>query len=167
MCSSDLNEGNAPEILKNKIILSLDLARMVAGSRYRGDFEERIKNVIDEVTDRNDIILFIDEFHNVIGAGKSEGSLDAANILKPVLTKGDLQIIGATTIDEYRKNIEKDPAFERRLMPILIGEPSIDAAIEIINGIKDRYENHHKVEIKDGPSAKRHHFPALLAEIYT
>lgn len=144
-----INEGNAPEILKNKIILSLDLARMVAGSRYRGDFEERIKNVIDEVTDRNDIILFIDEFHNVIGAGKSEGSLDAANILKPVLTKGDLQIIGATTIDEYRKNIEKDPAFERRLMPILIGEPSIDAAIEIINGIKDRYENHHKVEITD------------------
>lgn len=144
-----INEGNAPEILKNKIILSLDLARMVAGSRYRGDFEERIKNVIDEVTDRNDIILFIDEFHNVIGAGKSEGSLDAANILKPVLTKGDLQIIGATTIDEYRKNIEKDPAFERRLMPILIGEPSIDVAIEIINGIKDRYENHHKVEITD------------------
>lgn len=144
-----INEGNAPEILKNKIILSLDLARMVAGSRYRGDFEERIKNVIDEVTDRNDIILFIDEFHNVIGAGKSEGSLDAANILKPVLTKGDLQIIGATTIDEYRKNIEKDPAFERRLIPILIGEPSIDAAIEIINGIKDRYENHHKVEITD------------------
>ena len=144
-----INEGNAPEILKNKIILSLDLARMVAGSRYRGDFEERIKNVIDEVTGRNDIILFIDEFHNVIGAGKSEGSLDAANILKPALTKGDLQIIGATTIDEYRKNIEKDPAFERRLMPILVEEPSVDATIEIINGIKDRYENHHKVEITD------------------
>lgn len=142
-------EGNIPEIIKNKEIVSLDLAGMIAGTKYRGDFEERIKGVIEELMKRDNVILFIDEFHTLIGAGGAEGALDAANILKPNLARGDLQIIGATTIDEYRKHIEKDAALERRLQPILVEEPSIEDSKEILKGIRDKFEAHHKVTITD------------------
>lgn len=142
-------KGQVPELLSDKRILSLDLTGMVAGTKYRGDFEERIKKVIDEVKNANDIILFIDEVHTLIGAGSAEGAVDAANILKPSLARGELQVIGATTIDEYRKNIEKDAALERRFQPVNVGEPSKDAAVEILKGIRDKYEAHHKVKITD------------------
>ena len=144
-----ITEGDIPDILKDKKIISLDLTGMVAGTKYRGDFEERIKNAIDEVKKAKDIILFIDEVHTLIGAGSAEGSTDAANILKPSLARGELQIIGATTIDEYRKNIEKDAALERRFQPVTVGEPSENDAIEILNGLKEKYEAHHKVKITD------------------
>ena len=142
-------KGTVPEILKDKRIVSLDLTGMVAGTKYRGDFEERIKGVIDEVTNSKDIILFIDEVHTLMGTGSAEGAVDAANILKPSLARGELQLIGATTIDEYRKNIEKDSALERRFQPIMVGEPSVEDAIEILKGIRDKYEAHHKVKITD------------------
>lgn len=141
--------GEVPEMLKNKKIVSLDLTGMVAGTKYRGDFEERIKKVIDEVKASDDIILFIDEVHTLIGAGSAEGAVDAANILKPSLARGELQVIGATTIEEYRKNIEKDAALERRFQPITVGEPSEEEAVEILKGIRDKYEAHHKVKITD------------------
>lgn len=141
--------GQVPELLKDKRILSLDLTGMVAGTKYRGDFEERIKGVVDEVVNSTDIILFIDEVHTLIGAGSAEGAVDAANILKPSLARGELQLIGATTIDEYRKNIEKDAALERRFQPVTVNEPSIEDAIEILKGIRDKYEAHHKVKITD------------------
>ncbi len=139
----------APDILLNKKIYSLDLTGMIAGTKYRGDFEERIKAVIDEVKKSKDIILFIDEVHTIIGAGSAEGSADAANILKPSLARGDMQIIGATTIAEYRKNIEKDAALERRFQPVTVNEPSEEDAILILNGLRDKYEAHHKVKITD------------------
>ena len=142
-------KGQVPELLNDKRILSLDLTGMVAGTKYRGDFEERIKKVIDEVKNSNDIILFIDEVHTLIGAGSAEGAVDAANILKPSLARGELQVIGATTIDEYRKNIEKDAALERRFQPVAIGEPTKEATVEILKGIRDKYEAHHKVKITD------------------
>ena len=142
-------KGTVPELLKDKRILSLDLTGMVAGTKYRGDFEERIKGIIDEVKDSKDIILFIDEVHTLIGTGSAEGAVDAANILKPSLARGELQLIGATTIDEYRKNIEKDAALERRFQPVTVGEPSTDETIEILKGIRDKYEAHHKVKITD------------------
>ena len=142
-------EGDIPEIIKDKEIVSLDLAGMVAGTKYRGDFEERIKGVIEELMKKEEIILFIDEFHTLIGAGGSEGALDAANILKPNLARGDLQIIGATTIDEYRKHIEKDQALERRLQPIVVEQPSIEESKIILKGIRDKFEAHHKVKITD------------------
>ena len=142
-------KGTVPEILKDKRIVSLDLTGMVAGTKYRGDFEERIKGVIDEVKNSKDIILFIDEVHTLMGTGSAEGAVDAANILKPSLARGELQLIGATTIDEYRKNIEKDSALERRFQPIMVGEPSVEDAIEILKGIRDKYEAHHKVKITD------------------
>ena len=142
-------KGTVPEILKDKRIVSLDLTGMVAGTKYRGDFEERIKGVIDEVKNSKDIILFIDEVHTLMGTGSAEGAVDAANILKPSLARGELQLIGATTIDEYRKNIEKDSALERRFQPIIVGEPSVEDAIEILKGIRDKYEAHHKVKITD------------------
>lgn len=142
-------KGQVPEILKDKRILSLDLTGMVAGTKYRGDFEERIKKIIDEVKEAKDIILFIDEVHTLMGAGSAEGAVDAANILKPSLARGELQVIGATTIDEYRKNIEKDAALERRFQPVTVGEPSAEDAIEILKGIRDKYEAHHKVKITD------------------
>ncbi len=142
-------EGDVPEILKGKRLVSLDLTGMIAGSKYRGDFEERIKAIIDEVKADKDIIVFIDELHTIIGAGSVEGSSDAANILKPSLARGEFQVIGATTIDEYRKHIEKDAALERRFQPVNVGEPSEDEAIEILNGLKDRYEAHHKVKISN------------------
>ncbi len=141
--------GQVPELLADKRIVSLDLTGMVAGTKYRGDFEERIKGIIEEVKNSNEIILFIDEVHTLIGTGSAEGAVDAANILKPSLARGDLQVIGATTIDEYRKNIEKDAALERRFQPVTVGEPSIEDAIEILKGIRDKYEAHHKVKITD------------------
>ena len=142
--------GEVPEMLKNKRIISLDITGMVAGTKYRGDFEERIKNAIDEVIKAGNIILFIDELHNIVGAGSAEGSVDAANILKPFLSKGQLQVIGATTLEEYRKHIEKDAALERRFQPITVGEPTEEEAIEILRGLRDKYEAHHKVKITDG-----------------
>ncbi len=139
-----------PEILLNKRLFTLDLTGMVAGTKYRGDFEERIKAVIEEVSKANDIILFIDEIHTIIGAGSAEGSTDAANILKPSLARGEFQLIGATTISEYRKNIEKDSALERRFQPVTVAEPNEEDAILILKGLRDKYEAHHKVEITDG-----------------
>ena len=138
-----------PELLAKKRIFSLDLAGMVAGTKYRGDFEERIKNAINEVKNNEDIILFIDELHTIVGAGKSEGGADAANILKPSLARGDFQVIGATTLNEYRKYIEKDAALERRFQPVNVGEPSEEETIEILKGLRDKYEAHHKVKITD------------------
>lgn len=142
-------EDEVPEVLKDKKIYSLDLTSMVAGTKYRGDFEERIKKAMNEVIQAKDVILFIDEIHNIMGAGAAEGAVDAANILKPSLARGEIQIIGATTIDEYRKNIEKDAALERRFQPVMVGEPTLEEAIEILKGLKDRYEAHHKVRITD------------------
>lgn len=142
-------KGEVPELLKNKHIFSLDLTGMVAGTKYRGDFEERIKNAIDEVKKAGNIILFIDEIHTLIGAGSAEGATDAANILKPSLARGELQVIGATTISEYRKNIEKDAALERRFQPVTVGEPSEDEAAGILFGLRDKYEAHHGVKIRD------------------
>lgn len=144
-----ITEGNVPELLKGKKLISLDLTGMVAGAKYRGDFEERIKAAIDEVKKDGNIIVFIDELHTIIGAGSAEGSADAANILKPSLARGDFQVIGATTINEYRKHIEKDAALERRFQPVMVGEPSEEEAILILKGLKDRYEAHHKVQITD------------------
>ncbi len=141
--------GDSPDILRDKKLISLDLTGMVAGTKYRGDFEERIKSAIDEVKNSNDIILFIDEVHTIIGAGSAEGSTDAANILKPSLARGDFQLIGATTLDEYRKNIEKDAALERRFQPVIVGEPSEADAELILKGLRDKYEAHHKVRITD------------------
>lgn len=141
--------GEVPEMLKDKRIISLDLTGMVAGTKYRGDFEDRIKKVIDEVKSAEDMILFIDEVHTLIGAGSAEGAVDAANILKPSLARGELQVIGATTVEEYRKHIEKDAALERRFQPITVGEPSEEEAVEILKGIRDKYEAHHKVKITD------------------
>ena len=138
-----------PELLKNKRVITLDLTGMVAGTKYRGDFEERIKAAMDEVRSAGNIILFIDELHTIIGAGSAEGSTDAANILKPALARGDFQVIGATTINEYRKYIEKDAALERRFQPVMVGEPSEEEAVEILKGLRDRYEAHHKVKITD------------------
>lgn len=142
-------EGNVPEILKDKRIVTLDLTGMVAGAKYRGDFEERIKNAIDEVKSSKNIILFIDELHTIVGAGSAEGSTDAANILKPSLARGDFQVIGATTVNEYRKYIEKDSALERRFQPVNVGEPSEEDTVLILKGLRDRYEAHHKVKITD------------------
>ncbi|HET6698713.1 MAG TPA: ATP-dependent Clp protease ATP-binding subunit, partial [Nocardioidaceae bacterium] len=141
--------GDVPETLKDKQIYSLDLGALVAGSRYRGDFEERLKKVLKEIRTRGDIILFIDELHTLVGAGAAEGAIDAASILKPMLARGELQTIGATTLDEYRKHLEKDAALERRFQPIQVQEPSIAHTIEILKGLRDRYEAHHRVTISD------------------
>ena len=141
--------GDVPEDLRNKRIVSLDLTGMLAGTKYRGDFEDRIKNVMKEVQKAGDIILFIDELHTIIGAGAAEGAIDAANIIKPALSRGELQIIGATTLNEYRKHIEKDAALERRFQPVTVNEPSPEESIEIIKGLRDKYEAHHKLKISD------------------
>ena len=138
-----------PELLRGKRVVTLDLTGMVAGTKYRGDFEERIKNAIDEVIREKNVILFIDEIHTIIGAGAAEGAVDAANILKPSLARGELQVIGATTLDEYRKHIEKDAALERRFQPVTVGEPTAEEAILILRGLRDKYEAHHKVKITD------------------
>lgn len=145
----EIANGNVPEILKNKRVVALDLTGMIAGAKYRGDFEERIKSAIDEVKNSKDTILFIDELHTIVGAGAAEGSADAANILKPSLARGDMQVIGATTLNEYRKYIEKDAALERRFQPVKVGEPTQDQAVEILKGLRDSYEAHHKVKITD------------------
>lgn len=142
-------DGKVPFVMKEKTIVSLDLASMIAGTKYRGDFEDRLKKLFGELEQREDVVLFIDEFHMVLGAGASEGSMDAANILKPILAKGDIQIIGATTIDEYRKHVEKDQALTRRMQPVHVEEPNKNDTIKIIEGLKDKYEDHHKVEITD------------------
>ena len=142
-------EGHVPEILRDRRVAALDLAALVAGSKYRGEFEERLKRVMDEIRNAGNIILFIDEMHTIIGAGAAEGAIDAASILKPALARGELQCIGATTIDEYRKHVEKDAALERRFQPITVEEPSVDDTILILKGLRDRYEAHHRVEITD------------------
>jgi ATP-dependent Clp protease ATP-binding subunit ClpC len=154
--------GDVPETIKDKQLYTLDLGSLVAGSRYRGDFEERLKKVLKEIRTRGDIILFIDEIHTLVGAGAAEGAIDAASILKPMLARGELQTIGATTLDEYRKHIEKDAALERRFQPIQVKEPSVAHAIEILKGLRDRYEAHHRVTITDGALASA----ASLAERY-
>ena len=141
--------GNIPEILRGKRVLSLDLAAMLAGAKYRGEFEERLKNAMAEIKKASNVILFIDELHTLVGAGAAEGAIDAANILKPLLARGELQCIGATTLNEYRKHIEKDAALERRFQPVTVGEPSVDEAISILMGLRDRYEAHHRVQITD------------------
>lgn len=141
--------GDVPETLRDKRIISLDLTGMIAGTKYRGEFEERIKKVIEELIAKKDTILFVDEMHMLMGAGAAEGAADAANILKPALSRGEVQVIGATTLDEYRKNIEKDAALERRFQPVQIGEPSPEDAIEILKGLRDRYEAHHRIKIPD------------------
>lgn len=145
----DIVNGRVPETLKDKQLYSLDLGSLVAGSRYRGDFEERLKKVLKEINQRGDIILFIDEIHTLVGAGAAEGAIDAASILKPKLARGELQTIGATTLDEYRKHIEKDAALERRFQPVNVPEPSVDLTIDILRGVRDKYEAHHRVSISD------------------
>ncbi|WEV76718.1 ATP-dependent Clp protease ATP-binding subunit [Janibacter cremeus] len=154
--AQDIVDENVPETLKDKQLYTLDLGSLVAGSRYRGDFEERLKKVLKEIKTRGDIILFIDEIHTLVGAGAAEGAIDAASILKPMLARGELQTIGATTLEEYRKHIEKDSALERRFQPIQVDEPSLAHAIEMLKGLRDRYEAHHKVTITD---------PAIVAAV--
>ena len=144
-----INKGEVPELLKNKQIYTLDLAALVAGSKYRGEFEERLKKVMKEITQRGDIILFIDELHNLVGAGAAEGAIDAASILKPALARGELQTIGATTLDEYRKYLERDSALERRFAQIKVDEPSVEDTVQILEGLRERYEQHHRVTITD------------------
>lgn len=141
--------GNVPEILRSKRIISLSISSMLAGAKYRGEFEERLKKAIDEVQKHDDMIIFIDEIHTLVGAGATEGAMDAANILKPALARGEFQVIGATTLDEYKKHIEKDAALERRFQPVLVGEPSEEDALEILKGLRDRYEAFHKAKITD------------------
>ncbi len=147
--ASRISANQVPELLKNKQIYTLDLAALVAGSKYRGEFEERLKKVMKEITQRGDIILFIDELHNLVGAGAAEGAIDAASILKPALARGELQTIGATTLDEYRKYLERDAALERRFQQVRVEEPSIDESVQILRGLRDRYEAHHRVKITD------------------
>lgn len=142
-------EGTVPEILKDKRVVTLDMGSMVAGTKYRGEFEERIKNIMSEVIKSGNVILFIDEMHTIIGAGAAEGAIDASNIMKPALARGEIQVIGATTVDEYRKHVEKDPALERRFQPILVEEPSVEETIQILKGLRDKYEAHHRVKITD------------------
>ena len=144
-----INLGDVPEVLKNKRVVSLDISGMVAGAKYRGDFEERIKKALGEVKKAGDVILFIDEIHTIVGAGSAEGAIDAANILKPMLARGEIQLVGATTIGEYRKYIEKDSALERRFSPVTVNEPTEKDTITILKGIRDKYEAHHNVKITD------------------
>jgi ATP-dependent Clp protease ATP-binding subunit ClpC len=160
--AQNIVKGEVPETLKDKQLYTLDLGSLVAGSRYRGDFEERLKKVLKEIRTRGDIILFIDELHTLVGAGAAEGAIDAASILKPMLARGELQTIGATTLDEYRKYVEKDPALERRFQPIQVGEPSVTHTIEILKGLRDRYEAHHRVTITDAALVQA----ATLADRY-
>lgn len=147
--AQEIVAGNVPDVLKNKRVVTLDISGMVAGAKYRGDFEERIKKALKEVKKAGDVILFIDEIHTIVGAGAAEGAIDAANILKPLLARGEVQIIGATTINEYRKYIEKDSALERRFQPITVNEPNVEDTIKILKGLRDKYEAHHNVKISD------------------
>src|SRR6188768_2315549 len=157
-----ITNGDVPELLKNKQIYTLDLAALVAGSKYRGEFEERLKKVMKEITQRGDIILFIDELHNLVGAGAAEGAIDAASILKPALARGELQTIGATTLDEYRKYLERDSALERRFQQVRVEEPTIDESVQILRGLRDRYEAHHRCKISDAALQSA----AVLADRY-
>src|SRR6059036_1718535 len=157
-----INRNQVPELLKNKQIYTLDLAALVAGSKYRGEFEERLKKVMKEITQRGDIILFIDELHNLVGAGAAEGAIDAASILKPALARGEIQTIGATTLDEYRKYLERDAALERRFQQVRVDEPTIDETVQILRGLRDRYEAHHRCKISDDAL----HAAAVLADRY-
>ena len=141
--------NEVPEILRDKRVMTLDMGTVVAGTKYRGEFEDRMKKVMEEIRQAGNIILFIDELHTLIGAGGAEGAIDASNILKPSLARGELQCIGATTLDEYRKYIEKDAALERRFQPIQVDEPTVDETIQILYGLRDRYEAHHRVKITD------------------
>ena len=142
--------GDVPDGLKDRKLMSLDMGALIAGTKFRGEFEERLKGVIDEVKQSaGDIILFIDEMHMIVGAGKAEGSMDAGNLLKPALSRGELHVIGATTLDEYRKHIEKDAALERRFQPVMVGEPTVPDTISILRGLKEKYELHHGVRITD------------------
>src|SRR6266566_7070539 len=142
-------KGDVPETLQGKRVLTLDIGSLVAGTKYRGEFEERLKKIIEELRHAHDVVLFIDELHTLVGAGAAEGAVDAANILKPSLARGELQCIGATTLDDYRKHIEKDAALERRLQPIMVAEPSVEETIEILKGVRGRYEEHHSLTISD------------------
>ncbi|MDJ0707261.1 MAG: ATP-dependent Clp protease ATP-binding subunit [Leptolyngbyaceae cyanobacterium MO_188.B28] len=144
-----ISNGDVPDILEEKRVVTLDIGLLVAGTKYRGEFEERLKKIMDEIRSAGNVILVIDEVHTLIGAGAAEGAIDAANILKPALARGELQCIGATTLDEYRKHIERDAALERRFQPVMVGEPSVDETIEILHGLRDRYEQHHKLKISD------------------
>ena len=147
-----------PEGLKHKRLVQLDMGALVAGAKYRGEFEERLKAVLKEITDSaGEIILFVDEMHTVVGAGAAEGAMDAGNMLKPMLARGELHMIGATTIDEYRKHVEKDPALERRFQPVMVEEPSVEDTISILRGLKERYEVHHGVRITDRGCDRRGH----------
>jgi ATP-dependent Clp protease ATP-binding subunit ClpC len=141
--------GEAPETIEDKVVISLDMGLLVAGTKYRGEFEERLKKLMEEVKSNPEIIMVIDEVHTLIGAGAAEGAIDAANILKPALARGELQCIGATTIDEYRKHIEKDPALERRFQPVTVPEPSVEETKQILRGLRERYEAHHKLHFTD------------------
>ncbi len=147
--AQEIAKGNVPEILREKRVITLDLALMVAGTKYRGQFEERIKAVMDEIRRAKNIILFIDELHTIVGAGSAEGTMDASNIIKPALSRGEMQCIGATTLNEYRKYIEKDAALERRFQSVKVEAPSVDEAILILKGLRPKYEEHHKAEITD------------------
>src|SRR5213596_2474065 len=147
--AQEISNGNVPELLRDKRVITLDLALMVAGTKYRGQFEERIKAVMDEIRRAKNIILFIDELHTIVGAGSAEGTMDASNIIKPALSRGEMQCIGATTLNEYRKYIEKDAALERRFQIVFVGEPNVEDTIAILRGLKERYEVHHGVRIKD------------------
>jgi ATP-dependent Clp protease ATP-binding subunit ClpC len=147
--AQEIVKGNVPETLRDKRVVTLDMAGMVAGAKYRGEFEERLKSAVDEIKAAGNIILFIDELHTIIGAGAAEGAIDASNILKPTLARGELQVVGATTLDEFKKHIEKDAALERRFQPVTVDEPSVEDAIQILNGLRDKYEAHHKVAITD------------------
>src|SRR5213076_3269573 len=143
-------EGDVPEGLRDKRLIALDIGSMVAGAKYRGEFEERLKAVLKEITDSNgEVVSFIDEMHTIVGAGAAEGAVDAGNMIKPMLARGELRLIGATTLDEYRKHIEKDPALERRFQPVLVNPPSVEDTIAILRGLKERYEVHHGVRIQD------------------
>ena len=142
-------QRDVPDLLEDKMVISLDIGLLLAGTKYRGEFEERLKRIMDEVQSANNIILVIDEVHTLIGAGAAEGAIDAANILKPALARGELQVIGATTIEEYRKYIERDAALERRFQPVNVNEPSVKDTIEILRGLRERYERHHNLRIND------------------